>query len=181
MQAAIFIHGQVLCGPTRESLAACMTDADAVSGFYHHDHKRFVSEDRQFYMKDIVLIRHADAEGDKLTGKGIAQIQSSLPRLNSLYRSNLEIISAPFERCEHTAWALATHFSLSAKANDSIREPATDENVSAALDELPDYAMLIVPADFLCLAVGKATGKFPSSVPNMAVIRLLANAAEEIA
>ena len=183
MQAAIFINGTVISGPTHAHASSCVPDEDKdsiISGWYENQKKKFVYENRFFYMKEIVLIRHADAENDTLTSKGISQLQKTLPSLSSLYRPHLEIVSSPTERCEHTAWAICTHFGLSGKVNDEINEPANEENVVTVLDQLPDYSLVVVSADFLAHAVGKITGNYPSCVPNLCAIRLLANKPNEV-
>lgn len=184
MQTAVFVNGQVICGQTHAHAASCLTDEakdNVIVGLYDEIKKKFVHDTGFFYMKEILLVRHADAENDKLTSKGLAQIHKSLSSFNPLYRANLELISSPNERCEHTAWAIGTHLTISGKVNDEISEPATEENVVAVMDSLPDYSLLVVSDDFICCAIETITRSRLLYVPNLCVMRLMPNKSEEIA
>jgi len=184
MQAALFSNGRVICGPTHGHASSCLTDDEkdkALSGWYDAARKKFVYEDRFFYMKDIILIRHAHAVDDHLTRKGIAQITESLASLNSFYKPGIEIFSGPSERCEHTAFFIGTHLCLPAHVNEDLGEPVSDEKVTAALDAFPDSAIAVTHSDFIRKAVAMVGGTFMSYVPNFCLIRLSGNRLHDMA
>lgn len=184
MQTALFSNGRVVCGQTHGHAASCLTEAEkdqALSGWYDEAKKKFVYEDRVFYMKEIILIRHAHANNDHLTVKGIRQIISSLQSISSFYRPGLQIYSGPSERCEHTAYFLSTKLSVQGKVDDNLGEPVTDEKVIAALDAFPDQVMAVTHSDFIRKAVAMISGTFLSYVPNFCLMKLSGNHLHDMA
>ena len=184
MQAAVFANGRVICGPTHGHAASCLTEAEkdaALSGWYDEARKKFIYDNKFFYMKEIVLIRHAHALQDHLTVKGISQITSSLKAMSSFFKPGLAVFSGTSERCEHTAFFLSTHFCVQAFTDENLGEPVSDAKVVAALDALPDCAIAVTHSEFIRRAVGMIGGTFMSYVPNFCLMKLSGNHLDDMA
>lgn len=184
MQAAIFANGRVVCGLTHGHASSCLADDEkdkALSGWYDAARKKFVYDDNFFYMKEIILVRHAHAINDHLSPKGLSQISSSLKSMTSFWKPGLEIRSGPSERCEHTASLLATHFGVRGVVDDNLGEPVTDEKVAAALDDFPDCCIAVTHCDFIRKTVAKIGGTFMSYLPNFCLLKLTGKHLDDMA
>ncbi len=184
MKAALYANGRVVTGVCHGHAFSSLNEGEkdnCVSGFYDDVKKKFVSDGRFFYMKDITLIRHAHACNDQLTQKGIRQITASLKHLEAFWKPNLQILSSPSERCEHTAYFIKTHFACHGYVDDKLSENATEEQIIACMDEMPEHVIAVTHSQFIRKAIGMVTGTFLSYIPNFSVLRMSGSHLDDMA
>lgn len=176
MQAALYANGKVVTGVTHGHAFSCLTASEkdtCVSGRYDELKKKFVCEDdRFFYMKDITFVRHAHANGDYLTVRGIKQITTSVKHMAGFWEPNAFVLSSPAKRCQHTASLIQTYFGCSGYVEDNLAENVSDEQILACLDAMPSPVIAVTHSDFIRRAIFLVCGTLINYLPNLSVLKV---------
>lgn len=122
-----------------------------VSGFYDPDTGEFCADIYRdhFYQKKILLIRHGQAEKDKLnpslTAQGISETQEVTKCLGRFDLADYTCYVSPLKRCLETARIIAESSQLTFEVNPQIMETPTflEEGESFELEsrkhEFPEF------------------------------------------
>lgn len=134
--AALYANGRVVTGCNHgdafSKLSVMEQDGDLESGFYDPETGKFFTEEYEFYMKQILLIRHGEATGccfdDDLTEIGVLQARKAAEFLCQNYDlAEFEAISSPYLRCRRTADIIARITGLTFSTDQRVRERGDDE------------------------------------------------------
>lgn len=161
-------------------------NGDIESGFLDPVTGRFFTDDYDFYLKQIYLIRHGEADGShfhaSLTAKGREQ---SAKCADFLYAEGLDdflCLSSPADRCRQTAEIIAEVAAIPCDIQDSLRCQRDDEpsenflcRIAHSLSNLPPKTLIVSHTDYIVNFVQQAIGAIPSEefrtgIPNCAVI-----------
>jgi broad specificity phosphatase PhoE len=107
-------------------------DGELHSGFYDPETGSFVSDDKTFYNKELVLIRHANVfEGDNpgITPLGEDQCRQS----SKLLQDNFDLVdffffSSPCQRCVETATSIVQGTKIDFSINNMLQDKNEKES-----------------------------------------------------
>ncbi len=164
MVPAILLKDKVVTGCNHgeafSKLSEVEKNEDVVSGFIDYDHDKFVTEDEIIYLKDIILLRHAqsypDIENGPITTMGEWQAQRTGAFLRRMCLSDYVIFSSPYQRCQQTSKIIENVCSIPAITADYFQKQQPDEQnknffkrVIETLDNLPKKSIVVTHTDFI--------------------------------
>lgn len=124
-----------------------------LSGFL--DNLKFIADDHIIYLKEIILIRHAEAEKDEngnITENGKIQAEHLSKFLNNMHLQNFTTYASPYIRCQQTSKILnlncLTHNCLCKKSTTESNQDFL-KRINDLLDFIPEKSILITHSDII--------------------------------
>lgn len=165
MVPALFIKDKVVTGLHHGDAFSKLSeqeknDSHLISGFLDNEHHKFVTEDETIYLKDIILLRHAQSdirvEDGPITANGRVQAFRAAAFLRELQLAGYEGFNSPYLRCQQTSAIIkeiccipfATDLHLCKQSNHETQVDFL-ERVTETLDALPPKSILITHTDFI--------------------------------
>jgi broad specificity phosphatase PhoE len=165
MVPALFIRDKVVTGLHHGDAFAKLSeqeknDNELVSGFLDNEHHKFVTEDETIYLKDIILLRHAQSdlrvEDGPITPNGRAQAFRAAVFLRELHLAGYTGFCSPYLRCTQTSAIIKEICSIQFETNTHLCKQTSYEDrqdfsnrISETLDILPPKSVLITHTDFI--------------------------------
>ena len=173
MIAALYTHRRCVTGRHHGEAYEKLSDQErnnSISGFLDVKTGKFVSDETNFYLKQLVLIRHgaygAKGTDPPINSEGVKAICRIGERLAQLNLSGYLCYTSPMLRCRQTAAILAAKSHLHFIINEDIREWEDGESmecfrnrVTVVLDRLPPKALLVTHCDFILHSAYISTGE----------------------
>ncbi len=186
---ALYVNGRVVTGLNHgmaySKLSAEEKKSILTSGFLDHKIGKFVTEDDQeFYVKKIILIRHAQASDDYennpgITKEGHSQAERVAHFISTFSNiSKYTVLSSPLRRCEETASIISNEAHMESsvcnKLADQDKKENCDEFVSRLrelLHDLPTESILISHCNFIVnmvklALINEVNPNWNSAIPN---------------
>jgi phosphohistidine phosphatase SixA len=168
--AAVYSSGKVATG-THHGEAFSKLDpeeqeGDILSGFLDSETGHFQSDNEDFYVKEIVMIRHAscqDGDDPPLNRNGYEQVAKVTETLIQMDLDGYLGFTSPARRCTDTAFWInywlhrKGHTPLEFSICDSICE--TSHTPVETLDHLPAKSLLVTHSDIINEIAYTAVGK----------------------
>lgn len=165
MMPAVLVKDKIVTGLHHGDAFAKLSDAEKnstelLSGFVDYEHHKFVTDDEIIYLKDIIILRHAQsdirAEDGPITSNGRCQAFKAAAFLRTLSLNGYTGLCSPYLRCQQTSDIVkeitkipfATDSRLSKQANFEDTEDF-NHRIEEALDILPEKSVLITHCDFI--------------------------------
>lgn len=138
------------------------------SGFVDNKNLKFVSDSCEFYIKEIIVIRHAVSDGQDidshLTEEGRNQAEKVAIFLFKMNIKDFKIFTSPYKRCVETTSIINSNFEV-----DSRLSKGEDERVKLLLDDLPSKSLLISHCDVIQNLLMLACHVMLESIPNCSI------------
>lgn len=129
-------------------------DSDLKSGFLDIKTGKFFTDETEFYIKQLILLRHAHHINNQLTPKGISQTQTLINKLKTLDLNNYQFFSSPAPRCIQTADIISQQINLSYQVNNNLNENKNDnffERIENLISEIPPFSIFLTHSDVISL------------------------------
>lgn len=184
-RAALLVNGRVVTGINHGDAYSKLTfeekNGNIESGFFDQQHGEFICEDeRVYYMKTILMIRHADAHKNQkdpgITNLGRSQSQRAVSFLNHLNIKSFVAFSSPARRCLETAEEFCNELNIHFETNDAFKEDGEPHSLvknklKQAFDDLPPKSLIITHNTIIGLATEIILNRFVSeiSIPNCSI------------
>jgi broad specificity phosphatase PhoE len=183
--AALYAGNRVVTGMNHgdafSKLQECERNGDIESGFLDPETGRFFTDDYDFYLKQIYLVRHAESEGQhfhaNLTEHGRQQATKCAAFLCSEVLDDFRCLSSPADRCHQTAEIIADIAAVPLELRDVFRCQKDEESdasfklrVAESLAALPPKSVIVTHTDYIITFVEAAIREaFRCGIPNCAV------------
>lgn len=187
--AALCVGDKVVVGANHGDAFSKLNQDEKIgeieSGFLDTATGRFFTEEYDFYLKQIYVIRHGEADGQNfdasLTNTGIQQCIGCADFLAAQESSDFEIYCSPYHRCIQSAQIISKIIAVPYQVLDclgkqNIEEPNQTfvDRVDHALSEIAAKSIVISHADFILQFVAEAVGaefcqEFQNGIPNCSV------------
>jgi broad specificity phosphatase PhoE len=180
--AALYTSGKLVTGCCHGEafgkLSQKEQDSHIHSGFLDPQKLKFISDDCEFYLKQIILMRHGDSEGKQesgITERGRSQVKMAAAFFASMDLNGYTGFCSPLRRCVETASLLEDychiHFSIDKaliKQDDDEENETFIHRVGHVLDKLPEKSLLISHCDFIKVMAQLAVNdvELPDVIPN---------------
>ncbi|MFY4731148.1 phosphoglycerate mutase family protein [Nitrospira sp. BLG_2] len=165
MVPALFIKDRVVTGLHHGDAFSKLSEQEKndnhlMSGFLDNEHHKFVTEDETIYLKDIILLRHAQndlrVEDGPITANGRAQAFRAATFLRELHLAGYEGLNSPYIRCQQTSAIIKeicripfeTDLRLCKQSHYETQEDFL-VRITETLDMLPPKSILITHTDFI--------------------------------
>lgn len=187
MIAALYTGGKVVTGRNHGEAFGKLTEAeqnaDLCSGFIDPQKLKFISEECEFYLKQITMLRHGDSVGhwnSPITKLGRSQAKLAAAFLVNMHLEGCVGFCSPMLRCVETAHILEDVCNISftpdprlLKQNDRESGETFLERVRKVLDELPERSLIISHCDFIQVMTELASdAEAPELVPNCSITHI---------
>ena len=165
MVPALFIKDRVVTGLHHGDAFAKLTeqeknDTHLVSGFLDDEHHKFVTQDETIYLKDIIILRHAQSdlrvEDGPITPSGRTQAFRVAAFLKELHLAGYVGFCSPYLRCKQTSAIIKEICSISFEIDLHLCRQTSYEDfndfthrITETLDILPPKSVLITHTDFI--------------------------------
>lgn len=165
MVPALFIRDKVVTGSHHGDAFSKLSeqeknDCGLMSGFLDDEHHKFVTEDETIYLKDIILLRHAQSdlrvEDGPITSSGRAQAFHAAEFLKELHLAGYTGYCSPYLRCKQTSAIIKEICSIPFEIKPHLCRQTPFENheefanrIIGILDVLPPRSVLITHTDFI--------------------------------
>lgn len=192
MIAALYTSGKIVTGcchgEAYGKLSQQEKEHEIHSGFVDQQKLKFIADDCEFYLKKIILMRHADSEGREengITDKGRSQVKQAAAFIASMNLTDYVGLCSPITRCVDSASLLEDychiHFSINkdlVKQKDTEDQDTFCRRVSHVLDDLPEKSLLMSHCDFVKTMLQLAVGvdvELPEVIPNCSITMIISN------
>ena len=187
MRSALFAAGRLVVGQTHADCYSLLTDEERTGDFHYgwvdETSRRFVAGDYQFYLKHLLLVRHAlTTDGPD----GIHILSSEHRHLAEVAASTADIFdmtsfccfTSPVTRCVETAHELCLAWSKVPIVAEPLRPQDGDETAAefrrrlcCFVDAAPDWSVLVCHDDVIrcMLRAVIPGGTEPPCIPNCSV------------
>jgi len=165
MVPALFIGDKVVTGLHHGDAFSKLTEQEKsndelLSGFLDNDHHKFVTDTETIYLKDIIILRHAQsdlrAEDGPITPSGRAQAFRAAAFLKELHLAGYAGYCSPYRRCQQTSAIIKEICSIPFETEPHLCKQSPYENyqdfttrITNTLDFLPPKSVLITHTDFI--------------------------------
>ena len=156
MIPAILCNNKIVTGLHHGDAFAKLNEIEknnCLSGFI--DNLKFITDDHIIYLKEIILIRHAEAEIDEngnITENGKIQAENLSKFLNDMHLQNFATYASPYARCQQTSKILnlncLTHNCLCKKSPTESNQDFL-KRINDLLDFIPEKSILITHSDII--------------------------------
>ncbi len=174
MLPAILTDGKVVTGlhhgDAFSKLNQTEKQQDLISGFY--ENLKFISDDGTIYLKEIILLRHAQAdakeENGSITTEGRNQAVKVANFLTIFKNQGFIGFCSPYTRCFQTSEIIKEISSIPFKINQNLSKGNTQ--LEETLDFLPEKSILVTHLDIIqtILVITKLVNKI-SFISNCSV------------
>jgi broad specificity phosphatase PhoE len=180
--AALYTEGKIVTGSNHGEafgkLTECEQNSSLCSGFVDPKKLKFFSDECEFYLKKIIMLRHGDSVGkwnSPLTPLGRNQVSLAAASFTSL--TGYTGYCSPLLRCLETAHIVEDicniHFAVDARLSEKARKESSDsflDRIKSVLEDLPEKSLLISHCDFIQVMTEIASdASSPEIVPNCSV------------
>jgi len=165
MLPAIFVKDKIITGSHHGDAFSKLTEEEKnaeelLSGFLDNDHLKFITDDEIIYLKDIIILRHAQSdlrvEDGPVTSYGRAQAFKAASFLKQLCLIGYNGFCSPYLRCKQTSAIIRevccipfeTDLHLSKQTNYESSQDFLNRIIET-LDLLPPKSLLITHTDFI--------------------------------
>jgi phosphohistidine phosphatase SixA len=145
-------HGDAFSKLTDEEKDSCI-----LSGFI--DDLKFICNDKIIYLKEIILIRHAEStcqENEPITENGKTQALNIANFLNTINLKDFIGLTSPYIRCQDTSGILEKICKVKFKTNPNLSKKNPEENekdfqkrINDLLEFLPEKSIIITHTDLI--------------------------------
>src|SRR5690606_14913676 len=133
--AALYASGKLVTGANHGEAFGKLTveeqNGDLASGFLDPETGRFFTEEYDFFLKQVYLVRHGESHGSHadayLTDIGILQARRAAEFLEQFDLAEFEAFTSPFRRCLQTAEIISQVTGLKFYVEPNIREKMHEE------------------------------------------------------
>lgn len=182
MIAALFTNGKLVTGYNHGDAYSKLSDQEKntniSSGFYDEKTLKFISDQDEFYFKEIILIRHGECYSQdfnaEISEKGRSQAQKTATFLFNYGVNDFNCLCSPFSRCYETAEIISKICKIKIKKdlNLSLKTIEETENqflqrIHGVLDILPQKTILISHCDFIKKMIQMTTGITENQIPQI--------------
>jgi phosphohistidine phosphatase SixA len=186
--AALFVGNRVVTGTNHGDAFGKLNpqeqNGQIESGFLDPTTGRFFTEEYDFYLKQIYLVRHGEAEGQhfhaSLTENGRQQCVVCAEFLAAQPLSEFELYCSPLDRCVQTAQIISEITAIPYNVLDCLQKQRDDEpdqkfigRIENALEIIHPKALIISHTDFILNfmreSIGSSFIEGITCVPNCAV------------
>jgi len=162
MLPAILVNDKIVTGLHHGDAYQKLTNAEKndnlLSGFAD-DHK-FITDDQIIYLKEIILVRHAESNtqvvNGKITPNGYHQAKQTAKFIKTLNLVDFNFFSSPYTRCLQTTNIISEECKTCYKIDDQLGKQRHDEDcenfekrVTEVADHLPKKSIIITHTDFI--------------------------------
>ena len=164
MVPALFIGDKVVTGlhhgDAFSKLSEQEKNSELLSGFLDNEHNKFVTEDETIYLKDIIILRHAQSdlrvEDGSITPSGRVQAFRAAEFLRELHLTGYVGFCSPYLRCKQTSAIIREICAISFEPDNHLCKQTQFEDhdefqhrIIETLDILPPKSILITHTDFI--------------------------------
>ena len=164
MIPAIFVNDKIFTGSHHGEAFSKLNDDEKISnlrsGFIDNKHLKFITDTETIYLKEIIIIRHAQSntniDDGPLTTMGTIQAQRLAVFLKTLHLDDYEGFCSPYIRCQQTSDIINANCTFCFNKNPNFRKQDKNESyqdflnrVILTLDFLPQKSVLITHCDFI--------------------------------
>ncbi len=159
---------------------------DLISGFVDPETGEFISGENKFYLKKILLVRHAQVEGDEHDPKLSEAGRSQGKKASSFFSENIEDLdqyrgfSSPLQRCVETSSIISKNTNLNFETNERFSDPLEQETpkdflirLRSVLHHLPEKSIIVSHCKFILnlaqIAVENSDFSKCCGLPNLSV------------
>jgi len=180
--AALYTPGKIVTGSSHGDAYGKLNreeqDSQICSGFLDQETLRFVSDECEFYLKQIILMRHGDSEGkieSGITELGRCQVKMVAAFFAEMNLLGYEGFCSPIKRCIETATLLENYCHIRFSVNKDLSKRVDNEDnetfvrrVANVLDKLPSKSLLISHCDFIKVMAQLVFNNvdLPDAIPN---------------
>lgn len=163
MVPALYIKDKVVTGLHHGDAFAKLNDHEKnddelLSGFLDDEHHKFITDDGAIYLKDIILLRHAQSdlrvEDGPITPSGRGQAFRVATFLKELHLAGYVGYCSPYLRCKQTSAIIREVCSIPFETDMHLSKQSSCENTTnfttrivETLDNLPQKSVLITHTD----------------------------------
>jgi len=163
MMPAVFVKDKIVTGSHHGDAFSKLSEEEKncnelLSGFIDYEHFKFITDDGTIYLKDIIILRHAQsdlrAEDGPITSNGRAQAFRAASFLKTLCLGGYSGFCSPYLRCKQTSEIIKEICSLQFKTDTHFSKQTTYEDqedfqnrIEETLDLLPQKSVLITHTD----------------------------------
>lgn len=159
MIPAILCNDKFFTGTHHGDAFSKLTDKEKddciISGFI--DNLKFISDDKIIYLKEIILIRHAEStcqENDAITENGKTQANNTATFLNEMKLKDFIGFTSPYTRCQDTSRFFEKICQFKINPNLSKKSPEENEKdfqkrINDLLESLPEKSILVTHTDLI--------------------------------
>lgn len=183
MQAALYINGKVVTGSNHGDAYSKVAEEEkdyVTSGFFDPTTSKFISDDSEFYLKEIILIRHGQCNGqeyeDKITEEGRREAKTTATFLLNMNMQDYQMFSSPYYRCLETAEIFETSLKIKNQKNEMFAKQNQNETnqdffkrIYSTLDFLPKKSLIISHFDFINKMLQITTSKCVEKIENCSI------------
>jgi len=145
--AAFYSNGKLVTGINHGEAFGKLTlleqDSELDSGFFDPDSGRFFTEEYEFYLKQLYLVRHAEAADSfnaPITEVGTNQAHRTADYLGQIDLADFEALCSPYRRCLQTANIIANKTGLQFTVRTDLREKLiSPEKLNSLALEFPQF------------------------------------------
>jgi len=171
--AALYVGNRIVTGVTHgdafSKLNSSEQDAEIESGFIDPETGKFFTEEFNFYMKQVYLVRHGEAEGQhfhaSLTDKGREQCKICGEFLAKQNLDGFDICCSPLDRCVQSAEIFSEITTIPFHIEDNLRKQDEDEpdteflqRINSTLEHIQPKSLLVSHSDFIVQFIHEAIG-----------------------
>lgn len=180
--AALYAGNRIVTGVNHgdafSKLNTCEQDGEIESGFLDPSTGKFFTEEYNFYLKQIYLVRHGEACGQEfdscLTDRGRDQCRKCGEFLAEQNLEGFDICCSPLDRCIETAEIFSQITSLPYHIEYNLRKQEEDEpelnfvqRTNSILESISAKSLIISHSDFIVQFIHEAIG--PEYINNICV------------
>lgn len=171
---ALFINGKVVTGTHHGDAFSKLTDEERecclTSGFLDSVNGKFIGDDGEFYLKKIIMIRHADIDSyhnnPGINEKGRKQSeQAAFAIFEKFNCEEFTGFTSPLKRCQETAALIAEKTKIHFSILPELRDQEENENIidflariKHTLNTIPEKSILVSHCNCIANLVQFASG-----------------------
>jgi broad specificity phosphatase PhoE len=180
--AALYTGGKVVTGCNHGEAFGKLTEDEKNSkllhsGFLDQKSLKFITEDCEFYLKKLIMLRHGDSVGkwdSPISDLGRNQAKLAAAFLVTLNLKGYVGLCSPLRRCVETAKVMESVCGIKFMTNDYLLKQGDKESnegfldrVKTVLEHLPEKSVLVSHCDFIQVMTELASdAEAPDVVPN---------------
>jgi broad specificity phosphatase PhoE len=164
MLPAILVKDKVVTGSHHGDAFSKLNEEEkneeVISGFVDYEHNKFITDDGIIYLKDIIIVRHAQSdlriEDGPITSSGRSQAFKVAKFLKEFCLNDYHGFCSPFLRCKQTSVIIkeicSVHFDTDlhlCKQTSCEEQQDFSNRIIETLDSLPPKSILITHTDFI--------------------------------
>lgn len=176
---ALLVSGRIVTASNHGEAFGKLTENEKnnplVDGFFDPEKQKFISTDKTFYLKKIVMIRHGDSIGfhnSPITEKGKEQSHLVASFIAKKF-ADFDFICSPFLRCVETGKIIAQASNAEcaidknlAKQEESEKDEDFAQRIKSLIDCLSKKTILVSHTDVIQMICTLTIFTKPNFIPN---------------